>query len=85
MTLNESDKNVEQKNLFDEKFKYKINDTGDGVIITKYVGTDENVVIPTMINELPVIGMGYEAFEDCKNLTSIKIPESVTYIEERAF
>ena len=40
----------------------------------------KNTIIPNS-----VVGIGYDAFEDCEGLTSITIPNSVTYIGESAF
>ena len=48
-----------------------------------------DVVIPETIlyNEVsyPVVEIGYHSFYNCTELTSVKIPESVTKIEELAF
>ena len=48
-----------------------------------------DINIPETINfknkTLKVIGIGYEAFYNCTDLTSITIGESVVNIEERAF
>ena len=45
----------------------------------------EAVVIPSVIDGMKVTGIGGYAFALCTNLTSIEIPDSVTYIEEGAF
>ena len=66
-------------------FKYKLNDSEDGIIITKYVGKDTEVVIPPKINGLPVTTIGVSAFAGCTGLQSIVIPESVTTIGVAAF
>ena len=52
--------------------------------ITKYVGTNTTVVIPSTINGISVKGIGKEAFEKTA-CTSIVIPNSVTNIEASAF
>ena len=51
----------------------------DGVLI-EYTGKDKDVVIPDS-----VISIGYRAFYECENLTSITIPDSVTSIGDCAF
>ncbi|GBU28671.1 hypothetical protein R84B8_02231 [Treponema sp. R8-4-B8] len=58
---------------------------GKSVTITKYTGTAATVHIPEKIQGLPVIAIGANAFYECKNLTNITIPSSVTAIGERAF
>jgi hypothetical protein len=70
---------------YDPESVFKIEDAEDGVVITKYLGSEEEVRIPPRIQNKPVIGIGREAFEDCESLTRVTIPDSVTCIEERAF
>ncbi len=43
------------------------------------------VVIPQIINGLPVTRIGCAAFKDCHGLTRVTIPNSVTKIEDLAF
>lgn len=50
-----------------------------------YVGTDTDVIIPSIYNEKPVIKIGRNAFRDKTELTSVNIPESVTAIGAYAF
>lgn len=51
----------------------------DGVLI-KYKGKGGHVVIPD-----GVACIGFRAFDGCKNLTNITIPDSVTSIGDDAF
>lgn len=44
-----------------------------------------DTVLYSKVNGLPVTRIDYHAFEDCKNLNSITIPDSVTEIADRAF
>ena len=72
-------------------FEYKGTADGNGIMITKYTGTDSNVVIPKKINNKPVtiIGdittLGEETFDENTSLTSVTIPDSVTLIDSCVF
>ena len=58
----------------------------DGTItITKYYGSDTEVVIPETIDGKSVTSIGATAFSMCRSLTSIGIPSSVTSIGEYTF
>ena len=65
-------------------FNYSVLDDGT-VEITKYIGSAEKVDIPEKINGKSVTSIGRRAFELCRNLTSITIPNSVTEIGGGAF
>ncbi|MDR2599417.1 MAG: leucine-rich repeat domain-containing protein [Oscillospiraceae bacterium] len=55
-----------------------------GVEITQYIGTSIRVRIPELIEGVPVISIGERAFADT-GIMEVIIPESVTYIGDRAF
>jgi len=60
--------------------------TNNGTItITGYTGPGGVVVIPDMIDNLPVTGIGYAAFYHNTSLTSVTIGSSVTSIGQVAF
>lgn len=65
-----------------EDFTYEFED-GEA-IITGYIGTDLEIVVPDTIEERPVTTIGNEAFIGY-DMKSIYIPSSVTTIEGRAF
>lgn len=53
-------------------------------MITGYVGTDTVVVIPSKINGVTVETIGHTAFR-YSSVTSVTIPDSVTFISDSAF
>ena len=65
-------------------FQYSALDDGT-VEITGYNGSAEKVDIPAEIDGKSVTSIGRRAFELCRNLTSITIPDSVTEIGDGAF
>lgn len=53
--------------------------------ITKYTGTEGNVVIPSAIGGTAVKKIGADCFASNQYVTSVEIPEGVTEIGEEAF
>lgn len=70
--------------IHDRKIKYQVQ---DGQVIIK--GYDEDLsgdlIIPSVIEDKPVISIGERAFSFCKTLRSVAIPDSVVSIGEDAF
>src|SRR6266702_2905616 len=64
------------------QFSYTV--TNQTVTITGYTGGNDVVAIPSTINGLPVISIGYQAFY-WSGITSVTIPNSVTSIGDYAF
>lgn len=65
-------------------FEYTVNED-DTVTITGYNGNENNIIIPTYINNKTVTEIGDMAFMDNHTLVSIAIPLSVTQIGDYAF
>lgn len=67
--------------------KFTFKELEGSYIITGYTGSDKDLVIPSKINGVTVTEIGNDAFRDFngKKLTSIKLPNTVTKIGERAF
>ncbi|MBR2521555.1 MAG: leucine-rich repeat protein, partial [Coriobacteriales bacterium] len=57
----------------------------DYVMITGYIGTDSDVVIPSEIAGKPVVVIASFAFDCCNTFRSVVIPDSVTTIGACAF
>lgn len=53
--------------------------------VARNIGIAGDVKIASVVNGVPVTIIGWRAFEDCKELTSITIPNGVTSIDDRAF
>jgi hypothetical protein len=64
-------------------FSVKLNETGDGVVIRKYVGSGGTVVIPAIIEGIPVREIESEAFFKT-TVTAVTIPDGVTSISNSA-
>ena len=54
------------------------------VVITEYLGTDSDVTVPAMLDGLPVLTIGENAFRG-KKVTSVVIPEGVRTLDWFAF
>lgn len=64
-------------------FTYSLTDSA--ATLTGYTGAGSAVVIPDVLENLPVTGIGDGVFGKCANMTSVRIPESVTNIGFAAF
>lgn len=64
-------------------FTYTI--SNNKVTLTKYTGNDTTVIIPATIENYPVTNIGAKAFNGCRNLTDVVIPNSVTSIGSSTF
>lgn len=65
-------------------FEYVENEDG-GITITKFIGDETSVVIPSKIDGKVVMSIGNSAFSFCESLISVTIGNSVTSIGEQAF
>lgn len=55
------------------------------VLIQKYVGSDAKIIIPETIAGYPVKIISNNVFEECKNLTYVKLPSTVTTVSGESF
>lgn len=63
---------------------YEYKDVDGGVEITRYVGSAEEVTIPTILGGKNVVGIGANAFYN-KSVTGIVLPDTLESIGDRAF
>jgi len=73
-----------QAGLSSESFFSHTVNNGE-VTITKYMGPDGFVVIPSALGGLPVRAIGDSAFDQCAGLTGVTIPDGVATIGKFAF
>lgn len=65
--------------------QYTYSDDKSYVIITGYTGHDQELVLPTTINGIPVKAIKSSAFRKNYTITSLVIPEGITEIGSYAF
>lgn len=53
--------------------------------IKGYIGEPEEVVLPEMVQGIPVISIGGNAFSDCKTLKRITLSKTIVMIEDGAY
>lgn len=75
-----------QKASPESDFKYDLNEAGDGIVIQAYLGKGGDVVIPSKIEDMPVVGLKLQIIHnfDLAPITSLIFPDSVTFIEFEA-
>jgi hypothetical protein len=75
----------------EEDFKFKLTDDMKGVIITGYTGKTAEVRIPSDIQGVPVVQIGYpgsgreQPFAGLSHITSVVIPSRIVSIGNNAF
>ena len=67
-----------------ENFQYQLLDDNT-VEITRYTGSDDTLAIPGKIEDRQVTSIGANAFQACKTLREITIPQGITTIGKSAF
>lgn len=70
---------VAQKANPPSDFDYDLNKAGTGVIIQKYKGEATDVIVPSSIEDFPVVELDGEAFYK-SSIVSVVIPDSVIWI-----
>ena len=84
-TNNNGGGNVSATPTASEGLEYNLKQDGTYEVISYGACMDNDVVIPSEVNGIPVTSIGWDAFRECDRLTSITIPDSVTDIYMGAF
>ena len=77
--------NVQRRTFKITGFMYDFTEDGKAIILTRYNGSDIDVVINETYGGFPVVEIGKEAFMRCSRLRSVSIPNSVIRINDSAF
>lgn len=80
---NISDIGSEEYNFSFDGYRYKVVD--NTCTITKYTGSESNLIIPSKIDGCTVTKIGFNAFGLCTSIKSIIVPDSITLIDDYAF
>ena len=70
---------------YSKGLEFSLYEDGSSYIVYCGTCTEKDVVIPSIYNDLPVSGIGDNAFDCCASLTSVVIPDSITSIGNWAF
>ena len=74
----------EDETFFEGDYEYAIRDDGTAEI-RDYFGKDKKVTVPSKIADYKVTKLAVYSFQDCENLESITIPDTVTAIADGVF
>lgn len=65
---------------------YELEQTPQGIVISKFRGFEKKkVIIPNIIDGKKVIGIGKDAYRNCKTMQTLSIADGIEYIEDGAF
>ncbi len=65
-------------------YNYRVLDDGT-VEITKYIGTDADVIVPAVLNDMVVSGLNDDGFCYNQSVVSVTISEGIKYIDGNTF
>jgi len=65
-------------------FEYDISSDGEGITIKKYLGSEKNVIIPSVIEDFPVVELQSGIFKET-DIESVVIPDSINYLGVHSF
>ena len=84
--VRENNETSEEGNLTTEDgLTYRIYSEESYAEITGYNGNGKNLIIPELLDGVPVTSIGQQAFVNCTTLESVEIPDSITRMGYWAF
>lgn len=83
-TLSVSAENTVSSNTSAD-FEYSVNPDGNTATVTKFIGEQNSVLIPGVIDGYSVTSIGDKAFSGCDRIFNVTIPEGVEIIGNGAF
>lgn len=69
----------------DLRFTYQVDSLGLNYYITSYIGTDENIILPSEYKGKKVIGVDTSAFLNNNIIKTVVIPSGYNYLGDAAF
>ena len=69
----------------DDQFDYELEISNEGYIITSYIGSDKDVIIPSSYDNKNIVSIGPLAFSANRIITSLVIPDTIKTVGEYAF
>ena len=73
--------------LSEEGFILTLNEDGKSYTLSDFIADESKteIFIPDLYNDLPITAIGNMAFQNCQQITSIRLPDTLTSIGEIAF
>ena len=69
----------------EEDYNFTVNEDGNTVTITKWLGSDSDVTVPETLDGKTVTVIGTWAFAQIESITKVTLPDTVTEIGDSAF
>lgn len=73
-----------EETLTSGDFEYLLNDDNTATV-SRYIGTDEEVVVPSALDGHDVTTLGGGAFANCKEIAAIELPKTLTELKDSCF
>ena len=71
--------------LWEDESRLIVEEKDDKITITGYIGDAVNLILPTYINQLPVVAIGTDAFIGRDELESVVLPRRLETVSDSAF
>jgi hypothetical protein len=64
---------------------FEVSFSGEGRVITKYVGNSKRVIVPASIEGKPVVGIEFRSFMGNSKIEEVVLPDTIKFINQGAF